>query len=379
MRPGTQRISPFPREIALNTQRRLILGAQLGRGSTATVYRGVLESDFGVERTVAVKVFDLVATEEHDSALGTLARALRDAACVRHPNVVDVYDFGLLGPAQPFAVMELVEGQTLAGLLAAYARRNQRVPLDLGLFIGIEVAEGLSGAREARASDGVPLGLSHGELGPTDVLLSWYGMTKVSDFGVGVAARSGTSIRNVWAMTQKIRSLAPEVARGQMGDARSDVFSLGIILREMLVGPRFPANVSEADALAQARDGIVHSHVFERQLSPELYAILHRALERDPAARFPHAGALAYELRRIALAMGVGDGRAFLRHALAKAFAAEGNDDEVTRRFPMGGAGPTPPPASQLHRRSEDRAGREEEEAIDDVDQLLRDSDRAPR
>jgi serine/threonine-protein kinase len=114
-----------------------------------------------------------------------------------------------------------------------------------------------------------------------------------------------------------------------MGDARSDVFSLGIILREMLIGPRFPSFVSEQQALGWAREGIVHTGIFEPQLPSGVQCILGRALEKDPANRYPHAGALGYELRRIALAMGVGDGRSFLRSALARVFAEE-RDDEPT-------------------------------------------------
>jgi hypothetical protein len=132
----------------------------------------------------------------------------------------------------------------------------------------------------------------------------------------------------VRAFARRIRALAPEVARGKPGDARSDVFSLGILLREMLVGPRFPSFVGDTEALAWARDGIVHQALFEPRLSQPLEAILARALERDPARRYPHAGAMGYELRKVAYAMGSGDGRAFLRTALARAFGAGGDEDE---------------------------------------------------
>ena len=135
-------------------------------------------------------------------------------------------------------------------------------------------------------------------------------------------------MRSVRAFARRVRALAPEVARGKPGDARSDVFSLGILLREMLVGPRFPSFVGDTEALAWARDGIVHQGLFEPRLSQPLETILARALERDPARRYPHAGAMGYELRKIAYAMGAGDGRAFLRTALARAFGAGGDDDE---------------------------------------------------
>jgi serine/threonine-protein kinase len=258
---------------------------------------------------------------------------------VRHPNVVRIEDFGLAGPAQPYTVVELVEGRTLSKLLASFAKRRERIPTDVALFIGSEIAEALAGARLASTPEGMRLGVVHGDLSPCDVLLSWHGEVKVCDFGVAVAARAASSVRSVRALARRVSFLAPEVARGQVGDARSDVFSMGIILREMLVGPRFPSFVTEQQALGWAREGIVHTSIFEPQLPSAVQCIVARALEKDPANRFPHAGALGYELRRVALAMGVGDGRSFLRSALARVFA-EDTEDEPTGEVHL----PTPLP-----------------------------------
>jgi len=313
---------------------------QVGRGGMATVYRGLLEGPFGMARAVAVKVFDVMASDECEVVLAALAMASQRAACVRHPNVVRVEDFGLLGPAQPYLVEELVEGRSLARFSGQVVRQRERFPLDLGLFIGAEVAEALAGARLASSPEGMRLGVVHGELSACDVLLSWHGEVKVGDFGITAAARAGSSVRSVRSLTRRLRALAPEVARGKPGDARSDVFSLGVLLREMLVGPRFPAFVSDAEALAWARDGVVHQSMFEPRLPQPLQGILTRAVEREPSHRYPHAGALAYELRRVALAMGVGDGRAFLRTALARAFGDQGKndpDEEVTGELRMPG------------------------------------------
>lgn len=341
---ATPLIPPPRTDIPMGDGRLVRIGPQVGRGSMATVYRGVYEGPFRLERTVAVKVFDVIASDEHDAVMAGLALAARRSAGVRHPNVVRVEDFGLLGPAQPFALEELVEGCSLATFSGRVARSGSRFPPDLALFIAGEVADALAGARLACSADGVRLGMVHGELSPCDVLLSWHGEVKVSDFGVASSARAASSVRSVSAFARRVRALAPEVARGKPGDARSDVFSLGIMLREMLVGPRFPSFVGDTEALAWARDGIVHQSLFEPRLSQPLEALLARALERDPSRRFPHAGAMGYELHKVAYAMGTGDGRAFLRTALARTFGGDEADDgeeEITGEMSVPRARPS--------------------------------------
>jgi serine/threonine-protein kinase len=333
---ATPFIPPPQDEIVLGDGRSVHLEAQIGRGSMATVYRGIYAGPFGIKRCVAVKVFDVIASDEHDSVLSALATVARRAAFVRHPNVARIEDFGLVAPAQPYAISELVEGRSLTRLLARTADEHERLRLDVALFIGIEVAEGLAGARLATSEDGVRLGIMHGELSSSDVLLSWHGEVKLSDFGVATAARAASSVRSMRGFARRLQATAPEVARGAYPDARSDVFSLGVLLRELLVGPRFPEKTTDAQALAWARDGVVLSSVFERHVPQQLGDILERALERDPEKRYPHAAALGYELRRVALAMGVGDGRTFLRKAMARAFAADGEDDfELTHEFQL--------------------------------------------
>jgi serine/threonine-protein kinase len=138
----------------------------MGRGSMATVYRALYQGASGLRRAVALKVFDTIASEEHDAVLSALTTAAHRLACVRHPNVVHVEDFGLASSAQPYAVVELVEGRTLAKLLTSFVRRGERIPTDTALFVGNEIAEALAGARLASTPEGVRIGLVHGDLSP---------------------------------------------------------------------------------------------------------------------------------------------------------------------------------------------------------------------
>jgi serine/threonine-protein kinase len=325
----TPLIPPPTVDIPLGKGMRVHIDAQIARGSVATVYRGHYVTPAALRRLVAVKLFDRIASDERDSVISALASVSRRMAAVRHPNVVRVEDFGVMGFGQPFLLQELVEGVTLSALAARCAERCERMPLDLALFIGIEVAEALAAARVACSVDGMRLGLVHGELAASDVLLSWHGEVKVGDFGIGGAARTASSVRTKMAFARRLGALAPEVVHGQVADARSDVFSLGVLLHEMFVGPRFGRAPTDTDSLAWARDGVICRELFEPRLTEPLQPILARALDPDPTKRYPNAGVLGYELRYVALAMGVGDGRAFLRSTLARAFACDEAEDDL--------------------------------------------------
>jgi serine/threonine-protein kinase len=327
-------LSPLPQppsdRITIGDGRRARLLRALGKGSVSTVYRAVLETPFGIERPVAMKVFHAVATDEVDAVCRVLRRTASRAACVRHPNVVATYEFGL-AHSQAFIVEELVEGVSLATFVERVSAAGggvRRVSPDLALFIASEVAEALSGARTARGPEGMQVGMLHLGLHAREVLLSWRGEVKVSDFEIGTARAASSSVRSLRAVASRASSMAPEVAQGSPGDARSDVFSLGVLLRELLVGPRFPASgVTNADAIRLAREGYMHPMTFRPVLPDGLAEVLARAVAVDPDARYPNATALGFDLRRVALAMGVGDGRWFLRSALERAFAADADPD----------------------------------------------------
>lgn len=323
---------PLPPSVELlevGDGRRARLLDVLGRGASAVVHRAILESGAGLRRLVAVKLFGTVASDDADQALDAAARAARRGACVRHPNVVELYDVGRW-LNQPFFVLELVEGVSLRTLLDRYAAKSSRLPLDLALFIGSEMAEALAGARTARDHEGVQLGMLHLGLGPRKVLLSWRGEVKVGDFETSMALGASSSIRSLRSVTHRTATMAPEVARGAPGDSRSDVFSLGVVLRELFVGPRFPRDVTNAEAVRLAREGFVQPISFQPHLPEALVHVLLRSIHCDATERYPNASALAFDLRRVALALGVGDGRVFLKRALDREW---GNDAEITHEL----------------------------------------------
>ena len=326
--------------IEVGDGRRLRLLDLVGQGASSTVHRALLENRSGLRRIVAVKLFGSVSSDDAERADALAAHTATRAASIRHPNVVALYELGKWR-SQPYFVNELVDGVNLQTLLDRYAEKTLRLPLDLALFIASEIGEALSGARTTRDHRGVQLGVLHLALGPRKVLLGWRGEVKVSDFETSMAAISSSGIRNLKLVAHRTATMAPEVACGQEGDSRSDVFSFGVILRELFVGPRFGRIVKNSEAIALAREGFVQPMSFQPHLPEALMLVMLRALRIDPAERYPNASAMTFELRRIALSMGVGDGRLFLRRELDREF---GNDSsEVTAEHAYSTAPPQAP------------------------------------
>ncbi len=316
--------------LSLRGERRLVIGGEIGRGSRGAAHVARVEQAIGISstgeevmaRTVALKTIDPVLCRDPD-ALHELRRSVRRMALVRHVNVIDILDFfvatlGDAGASEPVPciVEELVEGMSLARFVARFELAGRRMPLDLALFIGCEIAEGLAGARGATSVEGVILNMAHHNLSTRQVLLSWNGEVKVGDFGVRPAGGVISGVRRSDRNDRELLHLAPEVARGGRGDGRSDVFSLGVILHEMLYGPRFRRPMSARDTLEHVRDGVVERPVTAPLLPESIGAIVDRALSLDPRERQSHPGIIAYDLRREALALGVADGRMFLRSAM---------------------------------------------------------------
>jgi serine/threonine-protein kinase len=299
----------------------ITLTGEIGRGTSARVLCGSTE-EWG-QRAVAVKLFDPLTNEARDR-LTAVAEA---AACVRDPHVAQVYDYDLRGET-PYVVSELVDGCTLEALLIEYSRAALPFPHDVGILIGLKVAEGLAAALDARSPARNALSLVHGRLATRDVLVSWTGEVKVSDFGMAVAPTVSSAAHAMKSISPRLASIAPELFHGWPPDSRSDIFSLGMILFEMLVGPRFSAGMSMSEAARMVAEGVVPPSLVEPQLVGPLRMMLKRCAQRDPTKRYAHARDVADELRDIALLLGIPDVPAFIAHAVTAVSAPEMRDHD---------------------------------------------------
>jgi serine/threonine-protein kinase len=327
-------IPAAPRVLSLSAHRHVEVQAPIGSGSVGAVYRGELHDRGGSgtneaggsfpreERfPVAVKMFPRIRPEDRLGALKRLAYVLGCASHVDHPNVVGVFDYVTDAP-DPFAVLELVEGQSVQQLLACRERELRGPDMAVGLYIATRAAQGLSGALTARGTHG-PLRLIHGELSPRSVLVSRAGEVKVGDFGLSMALGCESAQLSVSDLVSRMRYLAPEIARGSGPNERADVFSLGVLLYELVCGPRIHPNATAAEAMALVQDGVVPVSLVEPQLPGQLRQLIRRAVDRDPAKRYPDATALAHELQRLSQLMGIVEPPRELREELTTALAEE--------------------------------------------------------
>ncbi|HVI94725.1 MAG TPA: serine/threonine-protein kinase [Anaeromyxobacter sp.] len=270
------------------------LEALVGRGGMAEVYRAIACEGPLTGRTVAVKRLLPALAGDPESA----RRFAEEAAItrrLRHRNVVEVLDAGVADGA-PFIAMEYVDGRNLRQILAQCAARGILLPVDFGAHVAHAVCEALAHAHAGRDEAGLPLGIVHCDVSPSNVFISRTGEIKLGDFGV--ALREGAAPPPGGAFG-KIRYLAPEQIRGERPTPRSDLFALGAVLFELLTNaPAFPgADVNEVGQRILAGRLRAPSEV-RPEVPFALDAIVLRALSPDPADRPPSATAVAGELAR---------------------------------------------------------------------------------
>jgi len=256
----------------------------IGRGGMAEVHRAV---DRELGRTVAVKLLpsEFRGDAEYGGRLRDEARA---AAVIDHPHVVAVHDVGSSGGGEVFVVMELVEGRTLRDEL----RDRGRLPADEAASVLVPVCEALAAAHER--------GVVHRDVNPGNVMRCRDGKVKLMDFGIArVADVEGFTSSGVVVGTAAY--LSPEQVRCEPLDGRSDVYAVGCTLYELLTGQvpfRGPSSVEVASQ--RLRESPVPPREVVRDLSPDLDAVVLRALALEPAMRHHDARELADDLRRFA-------------------------------------------------------------------------------
>jgi len=214
----------------------------------------------------------------------------RIGSLLHHPNVVEVHELGQVGH-DLFMVMELLEGESAAGLVRRLISRRERLGYGLAAHLVAEACAGLQAAHELRDEHGQPLGLVHRDVSPQNVFVTYGGVVKVLDFGIATATHRLTHTAT-GQLKGKFAYMSPEQCRGEKLDARSDIFSMGVVLHELLTQRRLFARANELLVLkAVCEDPLPRPSRDEPDCPPFLEDICLRALARDPAQRFASARA----------------------------------------------------------------------------------------
>ena len=258
---------------------------QIAVGGMAEVFKGRVVAAEGFEKHVAIKRIlpDLAEDERFVKMLLTEARI---HSALSHRNIVQIHDLGISEQGEYFIVLEYVEGYDLRIITEQIHGAGEIIPEALSLHIAAEIAQGLHFAHELRGPDGQPLGLIHRDVTPSNILISFAGEVKLSDFGLA-KRRHDRSV--VGSLKGNLAYMSPEQAMQAELDRRTDIFSLGAVLFELITGRRLREITDEVAGWSQVASGVVQS---ARQLRPDLPRADREAAglgagRRSRQARFP--------------------------------------------------------------------------------------------
>lgn len=324
---------------------------QIGLGGMAEIWRARKRVASGLSSPVVIKRL-------RDDLLDRagMAQMFTDeahlVAQLRHPNIVQVFDPSTAAEDH-YLAMEYVQGRDLQQILARASKRHQRMPHAVAAYLACELLKGLQGAHGAVDERGRPLHIVHRDVSPSNVLISYTGAIKISDFGVARADHLQIRPAPDAQIRAKPGYMSPEQAEGQPLDHRADLFCVGIILYEALAMARLLPTDPEAGPTPADFD-VIEGRInnLPGVIPRGLRVILHRALQRDPDQRYPTAAAFLDALRDHLFQMGVtvgsGDMAGYIELIFGSILAderrrQEADDQRLLARIRQ--RRPAPPPA----------------------------------
>jgi serine/threonine protein kinase len=271
----------------------------LAAGGMARIYIGRATGIGSFERHVVLK---LITPERANDTIAVqmFLDEARLAASLNHQNVAQVFEVGEDSGIH-YLAMEYVHGQDLRALLAKAGSQGTRIPLELALTTVAGAAAGLNHAHDRRGPDGLPLGIVHRDVSPSNIMVGYDGAVKLLDFGIAKATSRSVETQS-GIIKGKFAYMAPEQCRGRDVDRRSDVFSLGIILYEISTQHRCFRADSDFDTMHRIVTGdVVRPTRLVPSYPPALEAIVMKALAIDAAQRYQSAGALLEAIEAFAV------------------------------------------------------------------------------
>ncbi|HVV84563.1 MAG TPA: serine/threonine-protein kinase, partial [Kofleriaceae bacterium] len=290
-------------------------------GGMAEIYRAKTFDAHGHGHLVAVKRV-LAHLAEDDDFIQMLVDEAKIASILRHDNIARVYEFARAG-GEYFIAMEHVDGKDMRTILERCRQKKKPIPPEHGAHVAAEVAAALHAAHTAVDARRRPLRIVHRDVSPSNIIVSYSGEVKLCDFGIAKATLSKVQTKS-GVIKGKVKYMSPEQALGRKLDHRSDVFSLGACLYEMLTRvPPFTAS-NEMDLLIKVRDAKYRPIAdLVPSIPPELEAIADRCLTRSRAQRYQTAADVEADLRAFLRRYLPTYSRSHLGRYVRKAFAQE--------------------------------------------------------
>ena len=292
-----------PQELEQQTTYSLV--RRIGEGGMGFVYEAIQHGAHGFSKRVAIKLIRDTVVKQHPEFFQNFVGEAKLVAQLIHPNIVQSYQLGRDQNA-PFIAMEFLDGMDLLQLMQAHVERNILLPVSLAVFIASRVCRGLAYAHTKTGPAGQPLGIVHRDVSPQNIMISREGDVKITDFGLAKALNLMVDGEGE-IVVGKVRYMSPEQARGDRTDGRSDIFSVGVVLSEMLIGVNIFAAASSREEISRVLELEIPDF---RKLCPDLDStltkIMERSLARDSNQRYATAGEMQVELERFIYSAGYG-------------------------------------------------------------------------
>src|SRR3990170_171238 len=298
-----------------------LLVHQLGRGGMAELFLAKQSGLKGFEKVLAIKKILPHLTQDPEF-VSMFVNEGKLAALLPHQHIVQIFDLGHVEGAY-YMAMEYAMGKDVRSLVGKIRERGGRLSIDHALLIVSQVASGLDYAHRKKDLNGRELNIVHRDVSPQNILVSYEGEVKLVDFGIAKAAGSGQEPQT-GILKGKLAYMSPEQACGRAIDRRSDVFSLGIVLYELLTGRRLFKGDSDLSTLEQVRTAHVEPpRTLDGDIPEALEAVALKALAREAAQRYQTASEFQAALERVLAERGQGFSSLNLAQYLATIFAEE--------------------------------------------------------
>ena len=300
---------------------------QLATGGMGEIYLARTRGAGGFEKHLIIKTI-LSHLAEHDEFVTKFLDEGRTVVQLTHGNIVPVFDMGE-EDGEYFIAMEYVPGLDLRAIIKRLDARGEILPVELALYIGCEICKGLGYAHRKTDDDGNPLEIVHRDVSPSNVLVSKEGEVKIIDFGI---ARAAGNIADTASgrIQGKCCYMSPEQARGQTLDARSDIFSTGVLLYELLTHQRPFEGRTDLESLELVKKCDADPPgVLRAEIPEEVDDIICRAMAPEPKDRYPSIDEMFVELQQQLYMLGETITSQRLAEELAEVFADDEVDDEA--------------------------------------------------